>query len=245
MQRKAAFILLILFIISIFSFVILRSWSLGSEDNFFNSRLRPRLSRSPFLRKILSLRYDGDARRDYLDSGYERIELEIDAMEGEELPAEGVETVVRVIERVTGKPVEVRYSDNSIPYRIGLTDDELKAIVDGNRRQSKNHAYLYLLLASSRDRQAENIGTTYGEDGIVIYMDALKSFVSRNPELLPEYFASTVLHEFGHQIGLGHNREAGCLMNPEVEGGLSGETRSEVVVDFCESELRQIDDSRE
>lgn len=238
MHKKIALIILSLFIIVIFSFVILRAWSLGSEDNYFNSRLRSRISAWPFARKIMAFHFDGDAKADYLGSRYNTIELEVDAFEGYSIPEEGLNSVVAAIEQVTGKEVFVRHSDYRIPNNGPATWEELKTIVTEKRSPAdRRNASLYLLLASSKGQAATNIGETFGEDGIIIYVDGLKSFLSGNPELFQAYFASTVLHEFGHQLGLSHNDKPGCLMNPEVEGGASWETPEDVISRFCPYEL--------
>ncbi|MGE5392568.1 MAG: matrixin family metalloprotease [Candidatus Saccharibacteria bacterium] len=241
MQKRLAILVLSLFVIVLFAFIILRSASLGPEDNYFNARLRPVLASWPFSRKILALHYDGDARSDFLGKRYAGIQLEIDVMSGEELPQQGLDQAVKAIETVTGKPVSVRYSDNRIPYQGALTDAGVAGLAKANRyAHDPDSAFLYLLLASSRDSEVSNIGETQGEDGIIIFMDSLKSFLSRNPDLLPAYFSSTMLHEFGHQLGLPHNSEPGCLMNPEVEGGASWETPADVINYFCPYELRQL-----
>ena len=54
--------------------------------------------------------------------------------------------------------------------------------------------------------------------------------------------SSLLLHEFGHQLGLGHNATSGCLMNAQTEFSDGGKLL-EKINDFCPDEKNQIKNS--
>lgn len=243
MKRIIAILGLLLIIIASASFVYLKSAALESEQNYFNQHLRSRFASLSFLRHILDLHYDGDARADYLEKHYQRILLEVDVMDSLEMSLEAIDLLRDRIHNITGKPVAYIVSDTHIPYERELTSENLKKIVSGYRTYQSNGdtATIYLLYASRWHDKTSFLGMTYQEYGIVLFGDELQSFTRENSSLLPKYEASTALHEFGHQLGLPHNTEPNCLMNEQAdEAQVVVENSADVLTDFCDFEKQMI-----
>lgn len=242
MKRKFIITGLLVLIIASFSFVGLKLAASGPDDNYFNRNLRTKLAQSPGWRSILDLHYDGDAAADYLGTRYGSIFMEVKAEAGLALGAGVLHRLSKEIETLTGKPVDYEVSATYITDADAntKTPQELAEIYRTGKAQGAAASLFLLLLAASPD-DPDLLGLTLREDGIVLYLRALSDFTERALWVLPDYQFSTFLHEFGHQLGLGHNELPGCLMNEHAErkGGYL-ELSGDVITDFCPEEYKQI-----
>jgi len=242
MKRFLIATLLCLVIVLSFVFVALKYVSTGPDNNSFNKNWRSKFAENPFLRRALSLHYDGDANSDYLGPRYSRILIEVDSMEGVSIPLAAIQELVKNISAVTGKNTGFIASDDHL-VKPDLVD--LRNFIMDNQDYSsgKDRAVLHLVIVNSNEEDSSFLGKTINDDTVVLYYDMLSEVTSRNPELFKAYFQSTALHEFGHQLGLGHNKEEGCLMNEAVEEfTIVRQDLDEVVSTFCDFELEQIQD---
>lgn len=243
MTRSLVTCLLLLVILFTFGFVVLKSQANGPDDNYFNRELRSRFAVYPILRSILNLRFDGDARADYLGADYKKIVIEVDLMEDIGVHYEALDLLRSRIENITGKETMYIISDKNIPYQQAVDDLTIKNLTEKyrSRRSGGNTAAVYALYASREASKPDLLGSTYEEYGIVLFYDALADFAENNISVLQSYEASTLLHEFGHQIGLPHNSEEGCLMNESADQAvLVYEEARDVVTDFCEFEKQML-----
>lgn len=244
MKKFFAILVLLVLIITSFGFVVLKTLAQGAETNIFNRKFRSSFARSPIFRDLLGLHFDGDAKSDYLGQKYTKIRVEVDAMQGVAIDIEALSILTEKMKSATGKEVDYVISDEQIPYAESVDAQQIGQIA-AKYRSFKSHgdtASLYLLYLSSDDKEAQLLGKTYQEDGVVLYLGGLKQFISANPETLKYYEESTALHEFGHQLGLGHDEQEGCLMTARAETThVARQDPMEVITDFCDYEKRQID----
>ena len=238
MKKAAKILVLLLFIVLTFTFVILRMLANGSEDNFFNQKYRVALAKNPLLRNLLALHFDGDGRFDYLGQTNKKLWIEIDAMAGLSIPQDSLDLLAKKIAGVTGEDVLFFDSDANIPFQAAVGQDQVKQLVDRYKNfQPTDGAYLYLLYLNSSSTDAQLLGSTYQEYGIVLYDQALKDLTQESPQTFSDYVQSTALHEFGHQLGLPHNKQANCLMNSLADtSAVMWQAPSDVLVDFCDYE---------
>jgi predicted Zn-dependent protease len=246
---KKFFVILGLLIIIVLSFgyVFLKIQAQGAEDDYFNQHWRAKFAEVPWLRHILALHNDGDARADYLGNRYQKILMEVDVMENLEPNLSALGLLTKRIAEATGKPTTYLVSDRNLPFQKEETAEDLDKVVKRFRtyHDAGDLATLYLLYANQMANEPELLGKTYHEDGIVIFAGALENFTRDNPKTFANYEASTALHEFGHQIGLIHNQQPGCLMNEHAESShVARENPEDVVVDFCILEKDEIVKSR-
>ncbi len=192
----------------------------GSEDNWFNTAWRPRLAKVEGFRTIFNLHDDGDAKSEYLGTRTEYIAV-IRKPYVDPWFAESVwQQFSQKITEVTGKPVQLLTSADSLP---------------------SHSAPLYIYLESMNEENPLTLGKTYNERGIILYKQGLEEFSAAAPETKELYVMSTLLHEFGHQIGLVHNEKPDCLMNSHAETrGNAKLVAREIVTNFCAAELDQI-----
>ncbi len=232
-------IILLAVIVSSFAFVTLKLLANGPEGNFFNEKYRAIFAEQPTVRKILGLHFDGDAKADYLGNRYNKIVIEVDEMVDLDIPSEALDIVETKIEDLTGKDVIIVRS-GKIAFTESVNPDNIKSLTDINRNYiyTKDTAKLYVMYLSRLEGVNDsNIGSTNEEYGIIVYDSVIQDLTSGNPAVLSQYIASTILHEFGHQLGLPHNNEKNCLMNDKVEeGDVLRENSGDVIVDFCKYE---------
>ncbi|MGE5297934.1 MAG: matrixin family metalloprotease [Acidobacteriaceae bacterium] len=223
-------------------FLTVRFSAQGGAENFFNLKFRPQLSRHPLARQIFGLHFDSDAKADYLAKKPGNIIVEVDSMEGTSLDYPLVQRLADRLAQVTGKQVSILISDDGIPF--AKTTDEgqaenLKKQYQDNRI-NRDNAVLYLLTVNQNQAHPTWVGATLQEDGIMIFSQAVKDLTQDRRERTEDYLYSTLLHEIGHQLGLGHNDGEDCLMNETVEED-SSRAWKDVVVDFCQEEKDQIE----
>lgn len=239
MKKFFTIFLLLAFIAVSGLYIILRVGFLGADDNYINLNFRQTAARYSFLRNVFALRYDGDARADYLGKKYNKIQIEADAMQGVKIDYSVLDRLAKKISEITGKPVSYYISEENIPYVSEVQDEDITAIVNNYRNSysESGTATLYLLYAGSFKGDSKQIGLTYQESGLVVFADALGEFTKNSSLILPHYTYSTLLHEFGHQLGLGHNEQEGCLMTAKAESNDQAVWDPALIVtDFCEYE---------
>ena len=241
MYRTVKTVLLLLLIAACGLFIYAKSQSLGPDTNYFNTHFRPALDRNPLMRKILSLHNDGDALSDYLGSRYDKISIEVDITEGTEADRSVLDRFAQAVQAITGKQTSYLISDANLPF-YNQNDDQIDSIARLYQNVfPSNTATLYVLLMDTKRGQPLLLGQTYHEDGIVIFQQAVKNFAGGNSLIYENYDYSTLLHEFGHQIGLDHNNQEGCLMNPKADSSdRPSDYAFQIVTDFCPLEYGQI-----
>lgn len=237
MKKFLITIILFTIIILSFGYSYLKVTAFGSEENYFNRELREKFASSKFLRKVIGLHYDGDAKEDYLGKTYDEIEIAFFTMGNLQISQEALEIFGDKVEEVTGKKVNIVFKKRSIFKDFSnlenLSNDLSKI------RYSSDKAVLYVFIENNLEGEASRIGTTLMEDGIVFFQGGLlNKTIDGGEKNLSQYMAYTFLHEFGHQIGLDHNENDGCLMNSVTEYGYV--EKEDIVNDFCDIEKDEI-----
>ncbi len=243
MKKFITILILLLVIITATGFSIIKLGSLGADDNYFNRTWRNRVAAYPAARKIFSLHHDGDAKADYLGKRFNKIVIEVDSMEGLTLSHNVLDTLVDRIEKLTGKETSYYISDQAIEPAPYTDASRISSVVTAykNRVTAEGAATLYVLNLNQGEAGSTIIGETYKEYGLLLYDEPLQDFTRDAKQTLEAYQLSTLLHEFGHQLGLDHNDEVNCLMNPEAEMSLRPKRSfTDVVTEFCDREREQI-----
>ena len=238
MKKMLSTVLLVLIVIGTFSFAAIKAASLGEDDNWFNANLRAKFSRSSFLRSFFALNNPGDAAFDYLVDRKQRVIIEVDAQQGLEFSMETLAEVERQIAEITGKIVEIRLSSVVASANRSFNDSELRQLMDNYRTASsvKSQSVFYVLLVNRYAEDPNQIGTTLGAEGSVIFADAIADLRAEKSSLE----VSTILHEFVHLLGIGHVDDEDCIMSVAIEvGGIRGRN---VSTDFCPTELELIEE---
>lgn len=244
MKKFFATFLLLIVIFLCGSFVYLKFAANGSENNYFNANLREKFARYPVLRKIIGLHYDGDGKYDYLGPKYGEIAIKVVSMKGVYVSNEILRELSLKIERITNKKTSYQYLADDFPFSQVSTLESIQSqFKKQNYSISKDKADLFLIIAG-RNTDENRIGSTLKENSIVLFENSLldatrNDALKDNVDLLEGYATSTLLHEFGHQIGLNHNEYTGCLMNEKAEFSNLPQY-ADIISDFCEYEKEEV-----
>jgi len=216
-------------------FVILKSSLLLAPEGALAMSIRNHLAPSPVMRNMFGLHYDGDAKSDYLGEKYSNILVEVDFFGEGQNYRNQMEALAEKIEAATGKHTQVLMSSRISALEDTLSDQELlqQKKLYQNQSSGGEKAIFYVLIVSLYQEEPELIGRTLEEDGVAVFLDAIDALGSGRDEII----ISTLLHEFGHQLGLPHNSESRCLMNEQLEVGGASRYQPD---DFCAFEQKQI-----
>ncbi len=233
------FILLIVILVSGL-FVYIKAQTLGSENSTFNQTTRYNLGKRPIVRKILGLHKDSDARSEFL-AGNNPISIEVAQVVGGGLTQQAIDSFVIEVKKITGRDVHVYYVDGIKEGTLSSLDLDQISKVKMRNFEPESSQFL-IIYANDFDSITDEVGRTYKEYGMVLSDAKLKNLTSGYSVSLPQYQLSTMLHEFGHQIGMDHNQLEGCIMNKEVESPKPADifSSSFTPVEFCPSELDNI-----
>ena len=237
---KLLVVIALFFVIIVsFGFVYFKVSAQNTGSNYFNNNLRHKFARYPIARQILGLHFDGDAKADYLANRYQNITIKIISMNGLGISEETAKVFSKRVENVTGKKTKYLFYP-SIAYKPLVGMEELRKSLGA--MGSSRDAALYVFVVS-QDADSEILGSTVLENGMVLFKNSLANNMRMDSEKnIDSYVASLLLHEFGHQIGLGHNLASGCLMNEKTEFSDGGRLL-EKIDDFCEFEKKQVKNS--
>lgn len=250
MKKLATVVLIFLIIITVSYSTIRIASNSSNEANWFNKTWREKFSRVPFFRTIFLLHWDGDARANYLLSDpFTSLRIEIDKYDQCDFSENVITQVVQEIESITGKygMVTVTESD-TIPLAKGqYTSDEIRGMKQRYQdfKSGGGEVALYILCINEYEEIPTNIGHTTQEDGIVFFWYKIFKITKGKEELLDDYVSSTILHEFGHQLGIGHIESPWCLMDESIESPPTDLRLSFIPTVYCDEELKAVQKIRE
>lgn len=213
---------------------------LGDPQSKFNQTTRYDLGRYQFARSLLGMHSYGDAREWYLKPG-SPIVIEAVTATGAGMDDKAFNNFVQDVKEYTGREVSV-FNTEKIPGGV-LSDADLGEIASKYRRHVlSGQANLFVIYAQDFKRSGTEIGKTFQEYGIVLSDKRLREVTADFPQAMAQYVESTLLHEFGHQIGLDHNSEPDCIMNERVEKPekLNFFSSEYTNTKFCNFELGQL-----
>ena len=234
-------ILLIIFILLCAVFIYLKVQVNGNPNSNFNKTTRVTLGGHPFMRAVLGLHSSGDARAEYLN-GKGPIIIEWFAPETENVDPGTFNNLAKLVQQYTGRATQVLYaggiSDSIVPVS-NLASFKLKA----GAEVPSGSALMVYLTENYTPRPDIEISSTYQETGMVLSLTALRDFVKNDPQDLNKYIFSSMLHEFGNQIGLPEQgTDPRCIMN--LHAGIDGSPLElhgySEPQDFCPAEQLEI-----
>ena len=231
---------LIVFITLCAIFIYLKVESLGSPSSSFNQTTRYQLGHYQLWRSILGLHSYGDARAWYLE-GNQQIRLDVVEANGADFSSQALSGFVDEIKKYTGRGVQV-YDYEKINNGV-LSDQDIQTIVANDHNTNFfGQPELFVLYVQDYNHPDGEVAKTYQEYGIIVSHDQLMQVTKYFPDSLPEYEQSTLLHEFGHQLGLEHDTGNNCVMNAAVDHPILTNSFSGnyTPTDFCQSEVDSI-----
>lgn len=216
------------------------SLNLISSQNFVNQNLRKKLAENIFLRSTLRLHQLGDAKSDFAkDNNFKSLEIRVFSTEGEGLPEDVKQSIIREIEKVVQKPEGVTTKDESLEENNGeVNDDNILILIKNHPVHLKDKAILQIFLLKKYAPVPTYAGLVKDAYNIFVFKDAMLDIstfekTSNNAEI------STILHEFAHLLEAGHVDDDTCILSAKVEDMTSGRPK-EILTSYCPQDLEEI-----
>lgn len=238
MSFKAIFFIIVVLLLGVF--VYLKIQVAGGQNSGFNQTTRFVLGKNPLVRTILGLHNAGDARAQYLGNSGPLV-IEWFKPGTEEVDGNILASFASLAEKYTGRKTQVVFggdvSEGTLDLQ-GLQNLGFK----GPNLPSGADVFHVVFAADYQPKDQKELSTTHGETTVVISLNSHKQFLGNYQQDLNEYLLSSLLHEFGHEIGLGHNSDPSCIMSERagIDGLPLENSGLFVPQDFCPAEVVQI-----
>ncbi len=244
-SRIIKVVILLIIIAFCSTFVVFRYFGNKDVDNWFNEGLRGYVTRFPTMRSMYGLHWDGDAKSDYLSNKkYKSLMVEIDGTDRcRSVLSNNQELLVNEISNLVQKPEGVEIDigslvddDELIFLESNAFDRAINKIINRLRghRTNGDQAVFYVLCIDYHRDNPSWLANTYQEDSMLLFYDRANEIAGNNYEALSVYLTTSLLHEFGHQLGLGHVNDPNCIMANRVEYLESDSKFDKIPQDFCQ-----------
>ena len=143
-----------------------------------------------------------------------------------------------MIFQTVGKNASVGTVQNiGYPKMKLLTNEDLNEIRKTAVLQSNSE--LYLIYTSSYAEKESSVGVVIHRDTIFIFRDAIETLSERGyiKDVLEK---TTIMHEWGHLLGMDHVDDTDCIMNELVEVYDNFPIGVDIPTEYCQKELREI-----
>lgn len=243
MHRRIATTALLIVIICAFSFSFLRyQANAGDDRSWFNTHWRVRTAAHPSMRWALGLHQAGDGRSDYLSP--ERTEgfpVRVFADPAVAVPGGSIAAALPEMASLLGDggfdlvaPVVLNAT------RESYTSADFRSLAARASKMDSIQTPLDIFILTKDAASATQLGSTVREHGIVVFMGSIQELTSE-PNAQVALVTSTILHEFGHQVGLDHLDDASCIMTAVVEQPTSTAWAPQTVpTHYCAEELAMV-----
>lgn len=223
------------------------SFHFVQRDNPVDKTIRPLLIQYDFARYGFFLNSYGDLRYEYLSPDTKEVLIEVDYQRGQD-PDFIMEAKLReMMQKLLGKGVDIRINEEEkIANFSSFSDEGVDKILKTTRdyKPSPEQIYLHIVYLSRSEADPGNAGWSVGADEIVIFKGAISSMTERR-DIIQRLEESTVKHEFGHLLGIGHNDRENCVMSAvvEVKGNYKYQDEN-IPTEFCGESEVILDDYR-
>lgn len=232
--------LLILIILSTY-LILFYSFHWADPENTINVELRPIINRQKITKNLFKLNRVGDNVFTYTNPQHKQITVEVDYQSDITLTPELDLWINNMINNTLGKKVEVIIDDkNQLTPKPSYTDQELFHLTSSQSHYKSTTPYLHIIYLSNSSEVPTNAGRVVNQDTIFMFANVLNSLSNKDDiNLMLEQ--STLMHEYGHLLGIKHIDQENCIMSELVEVyGSSRYQGGNIPTEFCPETLYQL-----
>jgi hypothetical protein len=240
MSIKSLFGIVLIILLGIF--IYLKIQISGNPNSNFNQTTRFSLGKHPVYRTILGLHNAGDASSEYLE-GTGPITIEWFAPQEENIDQSILTKFASLVSQYTGRQANAMFAGGVSDGTINVSDLGTYRLKAGAQVPAGS-TMLVFIAEDYSPRTGTDISSTYQETGMILSLNAHRRFLQDYPQDLNQYLLSSLIHQFGKQIGVSENTNAdsACIMNssPGINGNpveVYGRVEPQ---DFCQAEQDEI-----
>lgn len=185
----------------------------------FNKELRESFLKSSFTRSVLALNRPGDQRFIYLNQDSNKLTVEVDIQAGIVPNHQYKMWLTQMIKDTTGKIADIRESyDSDILPKPAFSYTELLSMAKKTRDPllAAQPNYLHVLYLGESSNEPTNVGMVLTATDIFLFKQVVIQLSDRE-SIRSKIERSTIMHEWGHLLGLEHVALENCIMNEKVE----------------------------
>jgi len=216
-------------------------WIVKFDNNsFYSYELKKQIIKSPTLLRLINLNEPGDARYIYVSA---KNPLPVYVYYFEDVkPNENIAGWIdSFIEMTTGRVANISLEVLSMPLKKEYGDSDLNKIHNSFGGKFSREGVLNIVYLTKHAEKSSHAGIALHRDTIFIFKDSLKD-LSDSKQVRDRLEESTLMHEWGHLLGLEHVDDPTCIMSEKVEvidAHFLGERQ--IPTEFCWETLREIE----
>lgn len=210
-----------------------------NNKNIFGELAKEKVIKYPLVVSLFNLNEPGDGRFFYLGSENVPINVEVHFSGGRN-PDKNVESWLReIIKETTGRDVKLTVSKNAdIENMNSYTNSDLRNLRK-NLETLINSPILHIVYISTYRDVPTSVGAVVNRDTIYVFKDTLLE-LTNDPSIRQALEKSTLMHEWGHLLGLNHNDLVDCIMANKVEIYDKFPLGERIPTQYCPQELLEL-----
>ena len=208
----------ILFAILIICVVALSIYLVKFQPNqLISQEIRQIIIQSPKIRELVKINQAGDARYEYLNDDNTPITVRVLNFSNSKPDKDLEAWITDMVSITTGKSILVTQeiiSDQ--PLKPQYSDDDLVKLLEQINTTSSDSPYLDIIYLSTYAEVPSHVGLVNHSNTIYMFKDVVRNLTSQ-PAVQSRIEQSTLMHEWGHLLGLEHVDQEKCVMSGTVE----------------------------
>ncbi len=238
---KTVKVILVVFAIGVFLSVPLAIFFVRFDNKTeLGKFLKAKVIKYPKLISLLDLNEPGDGRYLYISSDYPKIRVNIYTLNNN-IPDERVgiwmgEIISESVgkEAVISAPMSLVYENKNL-----FANEDLNGIRDQIAGSMNSLADLNLVYVSKYFEKPTSVGLVLHRDTIFLFKDALEDLSEKGyvEDILEK---TTIMHEWGHLLGVEHINSDYCIMSERVEVFDNSLPGKALPKEYCWEELEEI-----